>query len=92
MKPIMIKYGNHQIRFLEITQEEAEEFDMCENCGQIPSIQHELLQKEEAEWCIDCNDAHFRSHATPQQDMLMCLKLTADGYAIGVVIKQEDLK
>ena len=36
---------------------------MCESCGG-PFFSHALLAKEEEDWCVDCNDEHFRKEYT----------------------------
>lgn len=88
-QPVLIPMGNMLIRFLKITMAEAEEAPTCENCGAKPAIHHELLKKEEPDWCIDCNDGHFRPNASPREDAELCLDLTMQGLCVGVVVDGE---
>lgn len=91
-KEVLIPMGRRGwiIRWLEITQEEADAAPKCENCGKKPNIQHELLIKEEKDWCIDCNDEHFRPNATPMEDAQHCIDLTVKGYCAGVLMRAQD--
>lgn len=86
-QPVLIPMGGMLIRFLHITQDEAEQAPTCENCGAKPAIQHELLKKDEEDWCIDCNDKHFRPNASSREDAEFCLDLTAKGYCVGVILE-----
>ena len=39
--------------------EEGDKSEMCESCGK-PFFSHVDLAKEEDDWCINCNDEHYR--------------------------------
>lgn len=58
-----IKWITHQgIRVLALLVDDNDPYYICENCGNKSYAHPKLATKEDAEWCGDCNDAHFKKH------------------------------
>jgi hypothetical protein len=62
----------------------------CENCGR-PSWQHELLFKEDQDWCMTCNDEHHgRDKWSDKKMKQWCMELMAKGMAIAVMYEDRE--
>ena len=66
--------------------EESDPSFPCENCGK-PSYSHELLAKEDKEWCMDCNDNHFKGDWSDERMLRWSIEQLIDGKAILVVTR-----
>ena len=60
----------------------------CENCGQ-PCYSHELLAKEDPDWCMNCNDEEHRKGWSDRDIGIWCIEQMAKGLAVAVVTREE---
>ena len=56
----------------------------CENCGK-PSYNHSSLAKEDKDWCLKCNDYHYRSNMSEKELGAWTNQQQMDGKAVIVV-------
>lgn len=61
---------------------------LCENCG-VPTYSHELLAKEDPDWCMNCNDKEFRFDWGDDEMFVWTMEQMAKGKAV-VVLKDDD--
>jgi len=64
MKVEMIPIEGVIVRCLIV--DDNDKWTHCENCG-AQNYNHELLAKEDDEWCMDCNDKHYRKDWSDMQ-------------------------
>jgi|TARA_R100000479_G_C6214394_1_gene139360 hypothetical protein len=82
MKVEMIPVEGLLTRVL-IIHDDDESFP-CENCGK-ESFSHELLAKEDTDWCMDCNDKHYRAAWTEDQYAKWYLNRMMEGKIVLIV-------
>jgi len=86
MKIEMIPINGIPTRCLVIEKHDASV--LCENCG-ATTYNHELLAKEDDDWCMDCNDQEHRSGWTDEQMIVWTMGQLFDGKAV-VIVKGDD--
>jgi hypothetical protein len=83
MKVEIITDGQEILRVL--TLEEGDNSRPCENCGK-ECYDHELLFKEDLDWCMTCNDKHQGRDKWPDERMgEWVVELMSKGYAACVI-------
>ena len=61
----------------------------CENCGK-PAYNHELLAKEDDDWCMNCNDEYCRKpFMTIEQMALWSIEQMIEGKILIVLRRDE---
>ena len=60
----------------------------CENCGK-DAYNHELLAKEDQDWCMTCNDEHYRKDMTDEQMAFWSIEQMIEGKVIVIVRRDE---
>lgn len=61
---------------------------LCESCLK-PYYNHPLLAKEEDEWCMNCNDAHYRGHLSVIEMGRWTMNQIKAGKIV-IVVRRED--
>ena len=87
MKITNIKLGNEQIRLLVVGKKDPKQ--QCENCG-FPCYSHELLAKEDPDWCMSCNDDYYRKNWSDVQIGNWAIEQMSRGLAVGVIADTEE--
>lgn len=82
MKVDMIEFQGMVMRVILVNNSDPSR--PCENCGK-PCYDHELLIKDDKDWCMPCNDKEFRNSWTDVEVGMWAQKSMEDGYAIAVV-------
>tara|TARA_R100001440_G_C2435629_1_gene105221 strand:+ start:114 stop:392 length:279 start_codon:yes stop_codon:yes gene_type:complete len=75
------------IRALVVTKDDTSK--PCENCGK-RSYTHKLLAKEDNDWCLNCNDEHYRKGWTEIQMGVWCMEQMTKGMAVAVVTQDRE--
>ena len=57
---------------------------LCENCSS-PTYHHELLAKEDTDWCMNCNDDYYRKGWSEKRLAQWAVDQMIDGKAICIV-------
>ncbi len=76
----------HGVPTRVIVVDESDPTFPCENCGR-PSYKHKLLSKEDEDWCLDCNDEHYKKGWSDKQMVEWSIEEMKKGKAITVVTK-----
>tara|TARA_R110001592_G_scaffold21153_1_gene85835 strand:- start:122 stop:388 length:267 start_codon:yes stop_codon:yes gene_type:complete len=88
MKVEMISDGQEFLRVL--VPEEGDTNQSCENCGK-ECYDHELLFKEDREWCMNCNDLYQgRDKWSDERMGKWVLELMTKGYAACVIRRLDE--
>tara|TARA_R100001510_G_scaffold57745_1_gene67370 strand:- start:1463 stop:1786 length:324 start_codon:yes stop_codon:yes gene_type:complete len=72
----IIKVGGIITRVLMV--DELTPYTACENCGK-PNYNHPDLAKEDADWCMYCNDMEHRANWSPEQYFEWTINQTING-------------
>jgi len=59
----------------------------CENCGG-RKYAHKLLAKTDDDWCMNCDDEHYRGDMTDEEQGRWTLEKMMDGLAVMVAMEQ----
>ena len=57
---------------------------ICENCS-TPCFDHPDLVKEDRDWCVNCNDDHYRGQLNDYEMGMWTLQQMAKGKIVAVV-------
>lgn len=66
--------------------DDDDHYTPCENCGGA-CYYHPHLAKEDMDWCMTCNDEHYRGHMSSEQLSQWAMNRMVIGLAIMVVKK-----
>ena len=80
----IVQLGDEIMRVLVVDKDTPKQ--PCENCGQ-PCYSHELLAKEDPDWCMNCNDEHYRKGWSDRDIGVWCIEQMAKGLAVAVVTR-----
>jgi len=69
--------------------EEGDVSQLCESCMK-PFFNHPLLAKEEKDWCINCNDEHYRKGYSDLDMGQWSLNQILDGKIIVVAVEVKE--
>jgi len=75
------------IRALVVTKDDTSK--PCENCGK-PCYDHELLAKEDTDWCLNCNDEYYRKGWSEIKMGMWCMEQMAKGMAVAVITQDRE--
>ena len=68
--------------------EKDDKSSLCENCTK-PFYNHPDLAKEDADWCIRCNDDEYRPEMTETELAIWSLEQIRQGKIIVVVTEEQ---
>ena len=85
----MIKIGDLPPVLALIVGKDAP-YSICENCCTKKVYAHPLLLKVDKDWCLDCEDEHYRGDMTDKELALWTKQKTDEGWAV-LVVTQENV-
>tara|TARA_B100000131_G_scaffold161608_1_gene156380 strand:+ start:71 stop:337 length:267 start_codon:yes stop_codon:yes gene_type:complete len=86
MKVQMIPMSGIRVRALVVDQNTPHR--KCENCSK-PCYDHPDLVKDDIDWCINCNDEHYRGHMDDFEMGMWTMKQMSEGKIVIVVTEDE---